>query len=194
MGVSLGYFTILLIGFLLWIAYGLAAGIPALVIPTASPCSSEWRSSSLRFASAIDPAESDHHGLIAGHSSNEHDANSQASADAPRGGLKDAAYCPLRCHLRCRIRSQVSPEVTAGEDVDERHQRDEAQDGPRQLPAARHVGAGCQVKPHQDNREGVEEADQELEKLLHCPESTEADVRAAGLPPLPDIRTWLICR
>jgi MtN3 and saliva related transmembrane protein len=31
--VSLGYFTILLIGFLLWIAYGLAAGIPALVIP-----------------------------------------------------------------------------------------------------------------------------------------------------------------
>jgi MtN3 and saliva related transmembrane protein len=31
--VSLGYFTILLIGFLLWICYGLAAGIPALVIP-----------------------------------------------------------------------------------------------------------------------------------------------------------------
>ncbi len=31
--VSLGYFTILLIGFLLWIAYGVTAGIPALVIP-----------------------------------------------------------------------------------------------------------------------------------------------------------------
>jgi MtN3 and saliva related transmembrane protein len=31
--VSLGYFTILLIGFLLWICYGLAAGIEALVIP-----------------------------------------------------------------------------------------------------------------------------------------------------------------
>jgi MtN3 and saliva related transmembrane protein len=31
--VSLGYFTILLFGFLLWIAYGLAAGNPALVIP-----------------------------------------------------------------------------------------------------------------------------------------------------------------
>jgi len=28
-----GYFTILLIGFLLWIAYGAAAGILALVIP-----------------------------------------------------------------------------------------------------------------------------------------------------------------
>ena len=33
--VSVGYFTILLIGFLLWIAYGAAARIPALVIPNA---------------------------------------------------------------------------------------------------------------------------------------------------------------
>src|SRR5215467_9601700 len=33
--VSVGYFTILLIGFLLWIAYGAAAGIPALVVPNA---------------------------------------------------------------------------------------------------------------------------------------------------------------
>ena len=31
--VSVGYFTILLIGFLLWIGYGSAAGITALVIP-----------------------------------------------------------------------------------------------------------------------------------------------------------------
>jgi len=31
--VSVGYFTILLIGFLLWIAYGAAAGILVLVIP-----------------------------------------------------------------------------------------------------------------------------------------------------------------
>ena len=31
--VSVGYFMVLLIGFLLWIAYGAAAGIPALVIP-----------------------------------------------------------------------------------------------------------------------------------------------------------------
>jgi MtN3 and saliva related transmembrane protein len=31
--VSMGYFTILLIGFALWIAYGAAAGILALVIP-----------------------------------------------------------------------------------------------------------------------------------------------------------------
>jgi MtN3 and saliva related transmembrane protein len=30
---SVGYFTILLIGFLLWISYGVAAGILALVIP-----------------------------------------------------------------------------------------------------------------------------------------------------------------
>jgi MtN3 and saliva related transmembrane protein len=33
--VSVSYFTILLIGFLLWICYGSAAGIPALVIPNA---------------------------------------------------------------------------------------------------------------------------------------------------------------
>ena len=31
--VSLGYFAVLLVGFLLWIAYGAAAGILALVIP-----------------------------------------------------------------------------------------------------------------------------------------------------------------
>jgi uncharacterized protein with PQ loop repeat len=31
--VSVAYFMVLIIGFLLWIAYGVAAGIPALVIP-----------------------------------------------------------------------------------------------------------------------------------------------------------------
>jgi len=31
--VSLAYFAILLVGFLLWIGYGAAAGLPALVIP-----------------------------------------------------------------------------------------------------------------------------------------------------------------
>ncbi len=31
--VSLGYFAILLAGFLLWISYGIAAGNPVLVIP-----------------------------------------------------------------------------------------------------------------------------------------------------------------
>jgi MtN3 and saliva related transmembrane protein len=31
--VSVGYFTILLVGFVLWIAYGAASGIIALVIP-----------------------------------------------------------------------------------------------------------------------------------------------------------------
>jgi len=31
--VSIGYFAVLVVGFLLWIAYGAAAGIPALVIP-----------------------------------------------------------------------------------------------------------------------------------------------------------------
>jgi uncharacterized protein with PQ loop repeat len=31
--VSVAYFMVLIIGFLLWIGYGVAAGIPALVIP-----------------------------------------------------------------------------------------------------------------------------------------------------------------
>lgn len=31
--VSIAYFAILLVGFLLWIGYGAAAGLPALVIP-----------------------------------------------------------------------------------------------------------------------------------------------------------------
>jgi MtN3 and saliva related transmembrane protein len=31
--VSLAYFAILLVGFLLWIGYGAAAGLPALIIP-----------------------------------------------------------------------------------------------------------------------------------------------------------------
>jgi MtN3 and saliva related transmembrane protein len=33
--VSVGYFAILLVGFLLWISYGAAAGLPALVLPNA---------------------------------------------------------------------------------------------------------------------------------------------------------------
>src|ERR1700759_4731138 len=33
--VSITYFAVLLIGFLLWIAYGVSAGLPALVIPNA---------------------------------------------------------------------------------------------------------------------------------------------------------------
>jgi hypothetical protein len=84
--VSLGYFTILLIGFLLWIAYGVAAGIPALVIPSSVALL-------VRVAVVIVALRLRHRSggkrspwLIAGHSSNEHDANSQAWGAAPRGG------------------------------------------------------------------------------------------------------------
>jgi MtN3 and saliva related transmembrane protein len=34
-GVSVAYFVVLLVGFALWVAYGAAAGNPALVIPNA---------------------------------------------------------------------------------------------------------------------------------------------------------------
>ena len=33
--VSIGYFSVLLVGFLLWICYGIAAGNPALIVPNA---------------------------------------------------------------------------------------------------------------------------------------------------------------
>jgi hypothetical protein len=45
--VSVGYFAILLVGFVLWIACGAAARLPALVIPILSPCWSGPSSSSL---------------------------------------------------------------------------------------------------------------------------------------------------
>jgi len=50
--VSVGYFTILLIGFLLWIAYGAAARNPALVIPNSVALIVGRRSSWWRCGSA----------------------------------------------------------------------------------------------------------------------------------------------
>ncbi len=40
--VSVGYFVILLAGFLLWIAYGAAAGIPALIVPDMVCANKVW--------------------------------------------------------------------------------------------------------------------------------------------------------
>ena len=39
-GVSIAYFCVLLVGFALWVAYGLARGDLPLVVPTHSRCSS----------------------------------------------------------------------------------------------------------------------------------------------------------
>src|SRR5215467_8028587 len=65
-------------------------------------------------------------------------------------------------------RTAVLPEIAAGEDVDEGHQRDQAEESPGRLPAVGQVRpVGEQVDPHQDDRDRVQEADQELKDLLH---------------------------
>jgi L-glyceraldehyde 3-phosphate reductase len=62
-----------------------------------------------------------------------------------------------------RIGAAQLPEVAAGQHVDERHQRDDAEDGPRHLRAGRQVGAGRKVDPDEHDRERVDEADQNLD-------------------------------
>jgi membrane-associated protein len=56
-----------------------------------------------------------------------------------------------------------SPEVAAGEHVQERHERDEPEDSPGQFGAGGHVGAGRQVDPHQHDRDRMQETHEELE-------------------------------
>jgi hypothetical protein len=55
------------------------------------------------------------------------------------------------------------PEVAAGENVEERHERDEAEDRPGKLGAGAHVPADRKVDPHQDDRDGVQETHEQLE-------------------------------
>jgi aryl-alcohol dehydrogenase-like predicted oxidoreductase len=62
-----------------------------------------------------------------------------------------------------RIGAAGLPEVAAGEHVDERHQRDDAEDGPGYLRAGPQVGAGRQVDPDEHDRERVDEADENLD-------------------------------
>jgi hypothetical protein len=62
----------------------------------------------------------------------------------------------------------ASPQLATREHVEKRYQRDETEHGPCQLRAAADIPAGGQVNPHQDHGNGMEEADQEFEDLLHC--------------------------
>lgn len=62
-----------------------------------------------------------------------------------------------------------SPEIAAGEHVDKRHERDETEDTPGQFRAATEVVPGCQVDPHEDDGDRVNETDKELEEFFHCP-------------------------
>src|ERR1017187_3333698 len=79
-------------------------------------------------------------------------------------------YAPVQ------ITARWSPQVAAGEDVDERHERDKAEDGPGQFRASCQFAAGCQVDPHENDGEGMDETDDEFQKLLHFPESTHTEV------------------
>ena len=69
-----------------------------------------------------------------------------------------AGFTGLAAH-RHRCARPVSPQIAAGEHIKERHERDEAEHSPRQLCAAPDVTAGCQVNPHQDNGDGMEDTD-----------------------------------
>src|SRR5215472_587900 len=78
----------------------------------------------------------------------------------------------------------VLPQIAAGEHVNERHQRDQAEGGPRDLRARADVGPGRQVDPHENDGERMEQADDQLEKLLHIariyPPAHRATPVAAG--------------
>jgi hypothetical protein len=77
-------------------------------------------------------------------------------------------FATARLAMYCRRRAPASPQLATREHVEKRHQRDETEHGPCQLRAAADIPAGGQVNPHQDHGNGMEEADQEFEDLLHC--------------------------
>jgi hypothetical protein len=68
----------------------------------------------------------------------------------------------------CMVPADRLPQITAGEYVQERHQRDQTEDPPRQFPARLQIRpVGGQIDPHQDHGEGMQKTDQDLKKLLH---------------------------
>ncbi len=81
--------------------------------------------------------------------------------------------------------ARASPQVATGEHVEERHERDKAEQGPRQLRTAPDITAGRQVNPYEDHGDGMEETDQELEDLLHY---LNLPWGAAGACPVPALR------
>src|SRR4029077_20574999 len=72
------------------------------------------------------------------------------------------------------------PEITAGQYVHERHQRDQGEQPPGQLLPAGQVIAPREVDRYQDHRQRVEKADQEFQKLLHA-----MPIYPVATPPVP---------
>jgi hypothetical protein len=83
-------------------------------------------------------------------------------------GLQRAEISSSARWLRIATGAPGSPQLATSEYVEKRHQRDETEHGPCQLRAAADIPAGGKVNPHQDHGNGMEEADQEFEDLLHC--------------------------
>ena len=61
-----------------------------------------------------------------------------------------------------------SPEVAARQDVDERHDREEHEDGPGELLAAAQIIPAGEVDPREHDRKRVQEANEDFEELLHA--------------------------
>jgi len=87
--------------------------------------------------------------------------------------------CLATHRQRC---ARASPQVATRQHVEERHERDKAEQGPRQLRTAPDLTAGRQVNPYEDHGDGMEETDQELEDLLHY---LNLPGGAAGACPVP---------
>ena len=79
--------------------------------------------------------------------------------------VKISSRVRLTAH-RCRC-APASPQVAARQDIDERHERDEAEQSPCQLRTTPDITAARQVNPHEDHGDGMEETDHELQNLLH---------------------------
>jgi organic hydroperoxide reductase OsmC/OhrA len=69
------------------------------------------------------------------------------------------------------------PEITSGQHVQERDERDQAENGPGDLGHGAQVRPDCQVDPHEDHRYRMENADKQFQDLLHVPLTTRSSTR-----------------
>src|ERR1700722_2609384 len=90
-----------------------------------------------------------------------------AARGSPSWRRRAADRRPGRARPGQARRRDFLPEVSAGQHVDERHERDQAKERPGHLGPARYVAAREKVYPDQHDRERVEKTDQELQDLLH---------------------------
>ena len=111
-----------------------------------------------------------------------------ASGDIAEAGsqrLQRVQISSRACRAAHRQRcARASPQVATRQHVEERHERDKAEQGPRQLRTAPDLTAGRQVNPYEYHGDGMEETDQELEDLLHylnLPGAPRAPARSVRL-------------